>query len=241
MEANEYKRYASRSDFFVDAIEFLEAKVKELEEAGAFDNPNWDSTKLGRVKNYLKEFRENSVLNDRVYRGAQLLEVAVKDWVVTAISEDTTLHELMIRALLDEAILGIPGATLATCYLSSNKYVTEEFIEDLIYVQSRFFSFDEWDDEHVAAVTECASLELSVFESEAIKKLYPDFEIAGKVGPKGRNMDNVTVPIRFPIASSVNTVKFSKQFIEKYYKIFDSYSRAIANDLINNIDVDEDF
>ena len=241
MEAGNYKRYPDRSSFFVDALEFLNTKITALEESGALKNPNWEQPKMPKVRSYFRDFNENPVINDRVYRGAQLLEVCTDDWANTALAEDTPLQELMIRALLDEAVLGTSGSTLATCYLANNKYVTEKFIEDLIFVQSRFFSFDTWDDEHVKAVTECAAAEMSPFDSKDIARLYPEFEIVGRTGPKGRNPDNIYIPIRFPIAASVNTTKFSKAFVEKYYKFFEAYSRAIANDLINNADIDDDF
>lgn len=237
-----YKRYNDLDEFIVDAAEYLKRIIPEAIERGDYANAMADFDKRKSVGRLIAEFETltkcTTVNKDDsiVYIGAKLLSVDVKDWANTSMNETTPLQDLIIRAILDMYVLDTQAATLAVCYLYNNINVTEQFIDDIIYIHSGLFAFDEWDDKHVAAVTDCAALRKSPVSYKPLIKLYGKERLFDKFG--GTKEANTYIKVSFPIAQCV--APLSKEFCIKYVNEFKDFRRALEIEATSNIDVDED-
>ena len=151
-----------------------------------------------KIKDYfLYRFRYSNKY-DLLELGISIVIEDVNNWREFSSDVFSPLKDIVTRA-----ILGKMFKVNYVCYilLYHNEYITEDFLEDMIYIDSPLFSFDEWDDQHVTAVCNCAAASNKMKDDEELKKVYHDRELtAGKI------------KIRF----NLDEYNVSEEFLDKY-------------------------
>lgn len=179
---NKYWRYSSKDDFYNDAVEYLTKHVLEYEEKIKYED---NDAKYKPIRSYIRDYKE-IIRRQNCQRfhkqlfdiGAKIVCEDVDDWRLFSSSVSSSLKDITLRVLIGkEAKFNYVSVLL----LSHNMKLTEDFIEDMIYMDSALFKFEDWDDEHVAAVTYCAANRIPYNESEEIRKLYPNKKLTTKI------------------------------------------------------------
>jgi hypothetical protein len=78
---------------------------------------------------------------------------------------------------------------------------------------SGYFSFDEWDDDHVDAILDCIKNNQSPIYNDKMKKLYGKERLSKK-----------KIPVKFDFYNSYN---YTEEFTKEYHVLFDNLSTSI--------------
>ena len=195
---NKTWRFSSEDEFLDYAIEYITNHVDSIvEKIDTF--PNDKARKLkSKIKDYfLYRFRYSNKY-DLLKIGISIVIEDVDNWGEFSSDAFSPLKDIVTRA-----ILGKMFKVNYVCYilLYHNEYITEDFLEDMIYIDSPLFSFDEWDDNHVAAVCNCAANSNRMIDDEGLKEIYKD-----------HSLTTSKIKIRF----NLDEYNVSREFLDKY-------------------------
>ena len=192
-------RFSSEDEFLDYAIEYVINHVDSIvEKIDTF--PNDKARKLkSKIKDYyfLYRFRYSNKY-DLLKIGISIVIEDVSNWREFSSGAFSPLKDIVTRA-----ILGKMFKVNYVCYtlLYHNENITEDFLEDMIYIDSPLFSFDEWDDQHVTAVCNCAAASNKMNDDEELKKVYYNRELTAS-----------KIKVRF----NLDEYNVSKEFLNKY-------------------------
>ncbi len=182
---NKFWRYSSIESFYKDAVPYVDAHVSRIK--SDIEKFNRDTSKklLSMINSYehAKELKEkgDSTLKitdkDILKLGCAIVTKDVQDWGEFSVAPDSSLQDIMIRILLGILFDFDYVCILFLCY---NQNITEEFIEDTIYLTSGMFKFEEWDNKHVDAVCNCAAIGRKMNEDETLIDLYGEENLPEK-------------------------------------------------------------
>lgn len=194
---NKIWRFSSEDEFLDYAIEYVTNHIDNMvERIDTFDK----AKKLkSKIKDYyfIYRFRYTNKY-DLLKIGISIVIEDVSNWREFSSGAFSPLKDIVTRA-----ILGKMFKVNYVCFtlLYHNENITEDFLEDMIYIDSPLFSFDEWDDQHVTAVCNCAATSNKMNKDEELKKVYHDRELTtGKI------------KIRF----NLEEYNVSREFLNKY-------------------------
>ena len=194
---NKIWRFSSEDEFLDYAIEYVTNHIDNMvERIDTFDK----SKKLkSKIKDYyfIYKFKYTNKY-DLLKLGISIVIEDVNNWGEFSSDAFSQLKDIVTRA-----ILGKMFKVNYVCYtlLYHNENITEDFLEDMIYIDSPLFSFDEWDDQHVSAVCNCAAASNKMKDDKELKKVYNDRELtAGKI------------KVRF----NLDEYNVSEEFLDKY-------------------------
>ena len=196
---NKIWRFSSEDEFLDYAIEYVTNHVDSIvEKIDTF--PNDKAKKLkSKIKDYYFIYRfKYTNKYDLLKIGISIVIEDVDNWREFSSDTFSPLKDIVTRA-----ILGKMFKANYVCYtlLYHNENITEDFLEDMIYIDSPLFSFDEWDDQHVTAVCNCAAALNKMNDDEELKKVYHNRELTANKIKIRLNLDEYNV---------------SKEFLNKY-------------------------
>ena len=196
---NKIWRFSSEDEFLDYAIEYVTNHVDSIvEKINTF--PNYKAKKLkSKIKDYYFIYRfKYTNKYDLLKIGISIVIEDVDNWREFSSDTFSPLKDIVTRA-----ILGKMFKANYVCYtlLYHNENITEDFLEDMIYIDSPLFSFDEWDDQHVTAVCNCAAALNKMNDDEELKKVYHNRELTANKIKIRLNLDEYNV---------------SKEFLNKY-------------------------
>ena len=152
-----------------------------------------------KIKDYyfIYRFKYNHKY-DLLKIGVSIVIEDVYDWREFSSDAFSSLKDIVTRA-----ILGKMFKVNYVCFtlLYHNENITEDFLEDMIYIDSPLCSFDEWDDQHVTAVCNCAAASNKINDDEELKKVYYNRELTAS-----------KIKVRF----NLDEYNVSKEFLNKY-------------------------
>lgn len=192
-------RFSSEDEFLDYAIEYVTSHIDNIvERIDTFANDKAKKLK-SKIKDYyfIYRFKENHKY-DLLKIGVSIATEDVDNWGEFSSGAFSPLKDIVTRA-----ILGKMFGTNYVCYtlLYHNENITEDFLEDMIYIDSPLFSFDEWDDNHVAVVCNCAANSNRMIDDEGLKEIYKD-----------HSLTTSKIKVRF----NLDEYNVSKEFLEKY-------------------------
>mgnify|MGYP002624131305 FL=1 len=141
-----------------------------------------------------KKFKKKKVYVNRDEKIKDLLNILLEDlvdWREFSINPDSSMEDIMLRLLISVVY---NCNYVCSLFVSYNPNLTEEFIEDYLYVGSGYFSFDEWDDKHVDVISSCIATGDNDSDNEAVVKLYDKDRLRGK--PIGAKLDLEEIILR---------------------------------------------
>ena len=196
---NKIWRFSSEDEFLDYAIEYVTNHVDSIvEKINTF--PNDKAKKLkSKIKDYYFIYRfKYTNKYDLLKIGISIVIEDVDNWREFSSDAFSPLKDIVTRA-----ILGKMFKANYVCYtlLYNNENITEDFLEDMIYIDSPLFSFDEWNDQHVTAVCNCAAALNKMNNDEELKKVYHNRELTANKIKIRLNLDEYNV---------------SKEFLNKY-------------------------
>lgn len=168
-QANKYLEH-----HLMNFIENLDQNIRSKEKA----NDIWKKYRI-----YQKRCDNSYYIDDIKFKIKDMLEICLEDvdnWVRFSNDINSSLNEIMLRIIINSQF---NCSYVSNLYLSKNPNLTEEFVEDCIYVSSDLFRFDEWDDIHVDAVTLAASLCEVEYCSPTLLELYDKDRLSNKIIP----------------------------------------------------------
>ena len=198
---NKIWRFSSEDEFLDYAIEYVTNHIDSIvEKINTF--PNDKAKKLkSKIKDYYFIYRfKYTNKYDLLKIGISIVIEDVDNWREFSSDAFSPLKDIITRAILGKMFkVNYVCRTL----LYHNEYITEDFLEDMIYIDSPLFSFDEWDDQHVTAVCNCAAALNKMNDDEELKKVYHNRELTAN-----------KIKIRF----NLDEYNVSKEFLNKYKK-----------------------
>ena len=212
-KSNKYWRYSSIDEFYIDALSYLDKEIKRIEETLYNFNT---MTRLGLKENITIY---NRIRNNKFYDydtkeilelGCKIVKRDVNDWARFSNAYDSSINDITIRVILGNLF---NFNYVSICTLSHNKLLTEDFIKDLLYMTSGYFSFDEWDDDHVDAILDCIKNNQAPIYNDKMKKLYSKERLSKK-----------KIPVKFDFYNSYN---YTEEFTKEYHVLFDNLSTSI--------------
>ena len=176
------KWYYTEKEFWFKVVDFIADRTEDiyLNADTLFRSKERIANYRRRYKGFLKDISNNftSILyNDKLLsEGLALVSRDTADYFDISMEPDTPLEEISFRLILDAICNTNLICTALICKYNNN--LTEEFLDNMIYITSGVFDFDTWDEEHVQLV-------IDTFENEKYKdphtyrpfsKVYPDYE-----------------------------------------------------------------
>ena len=196
---NKTWRFSSEDEFYDYAVEYVTNHINNIsEKIDTF--PNDKAKKLkSKIKDYYFIYDSKySNKYDLLELGISIVIEDVNNWREFSSDVFSPLKDIVTRAILGNMF---NVSYVCRTLLYHNENITEDFLEDMIYIDSPLFSFDEWDDQHVTAVCNCAAASNKMNKDEELKKVYHDRELtAGKI------------KVRF----NLDEYNVSEEFLDKY-------------------------
>ena len=208
-------RFNSENEFNMYALEYITAHVDKL-----VDQLERFSKEKGRIiKEKIKDYYfllrcKKVTIEELIDLGISIVKEDVNDWGDFSVDTNSSLKDIALRT-----ILGKRYNFSYVCYtfLYYNKNITEDFIEDMMYVDSPLFRFDEWDDTHVRAVCDCIAAGNKMKEDVVLRKMY-----------SGRpELTDDTIRIKFNLDEYDNISRAFLKKYEKFVKQYKDYCRAL--------------
>ena len=196
---NKTWRFSSEDEFLDYAIEYVTNHVDSIvEKINTF--PNDKAKKLkSKIKDYYFIYRfKYTNKYDLLELGISIVIEDVNNWREFSSDVFSPLKDIVTRAILGKMF---KANYVSYTLLYHNENITEDFLEDMIYIDSPLFSFDEWDDQHVTAVCNCAAALNKMNDDEELKKVYHNRELTANKIKIRLNLDEYNV---------------SKEFLNKY-------------------------
>ena len=196
---NKTWRFSSEDEFLDYAIEYVTNHVDSIvEKIDTF--PNDKAKKLkSKIKDYYFIYRfKYTNKYDLLKIGISIVIEDVDNWREFSSDVFSPLKDIVTRAILGKMF---KANYVSYTLLYHNENITEDFLEDMIYIDSPLFSFDEWDDQHVTAVCNCAAALNKMNDDEELKKVYHNRELTANKIKIRLNLDEYNV---------------SKEFLNKY-------------------------
>ncbi len=200
-------RFVTEEEYYKEAIKYMTKHVNSFAENLDVFKEDKKMSILHNISKYNKLYNSGNFKPYNLLKeGVDIVREDVKGWGEFSSATDSALNDIMIRALIGKEF---KFNYVATCLLHCNMLITEDFMEDMIYVESNLFKFEEWDDIHVKAVTDCAANSNIEVDDTELLKLYGEDRLAYQ-----------TIPIKFNF-NDYNG-RLSSEFIEKYKNIIKS-------------------
>lgn len=196
---NKIWRFSSEDEFLDYAIEYVTNHIDNIvEKINTF--PNDKAKKLkSKIKDYYFIYRfKYTNKYDLLKIGISIVIEDVDNWREFSSDAFSPLKDIVTRAILGKMF---KANYVSYTLLYHNENITEDFLEDMIYIDSPLFSFDEWDDQHVTAVCNCAAALNKMNDDEELKKVYHNRELTANKIKIRLNLDEYNV---------------SKEFLNKY-------------------------
>lgn len=196
---NKTWRFSSEDEFLDYAIEYVTNHIDNIvEKINTF--PNDKAKKLkSKIKDYYFIYRfKYTNKYDLLKIGISIVIEDVDNWREFSSDAFSPLKDIVTRAILGKMF---KANYVSYTLLYHNENITEDFLEDMIYIDSPLFSFDEWDDQHVTAVCNCAAALNKMNDDEELKKVYYNRELTANKIKIRLNLDEYNV---------------SKEFLNKY-------------------------
>ena len=181
-----------------------------------------------KYKEYLTLKEIKDIDPEEVIKAAgAILKEDIKDWINFSASKNSSIDDIILRIIIGK-IANFNYVCLNYIYI--NETITGEMLDDIVYVSSNFFSFDDWDDRHVNIVSKCAGVQIAINKDPDMIKLYSNT-------PKAYYLNKKPIPVRYSFKDC--RAKFGSDYLKKYNGvILDDLSNAEYNRLKkNNINI----
>lgn len=204
---SEEEFYQKLDDYLEQRIAWIERHVNEITQS---------STARLNLRIAINEYHGISYPPDKRKFGCRVLGLNVKDWVQISIDPNSSLEKLMLLYMAGE-IYNEPLICIA--FMCKNPKLTEEFIEDAMFVGSGLFWFDEWDKMDIVLdyIDNDSILDNN---SKANKKLLSVY-------------DEARIPLHVKDRidwKNINLRRFSKEFINKHKALINKCYKYDNND-----------
>lgn len=190
---SEEEFYQRLDDYLEQRIAWMDNHVNELTQS---------TTARLNMKIAIKEYYRTWYIPDKRKSGCRALGLNVRDWTEISMNPNTSLEQLMLLYMAGE-IYDEPLICIA--FMCKNPKVTEEFIEDAMFVGSGLFWFDEWDkmDTVIDYIDNDSVFDTNSKSSKKLLSIYDEARIPNHVKDRidWRN---------------INLRRFSKKFINKH-------------------------
>jgi hypothetical protein len=130
---SEQEFYERLDDYLEKRIEWMSKHIEEL---------NCSNTGRLNMKIAISEYHRTEYPPNKRIAGCRALGLNVRDWSRISLDPNTSLEKLMLLYIAGE-LYNEPLICIA--FMCKNPKITEEFIEDAMYIGSGLFAFDEWD------------------------------------------------------------------------------------------------
>lgn len=203
---DKYWRIQSEDKFNKIAFNYLYNKINEFEQDKL---PKYKyNPRVNSIRNKIKKFKDiyesgDYNIEDVIKAGMRVVLEDVEDWGTISSSATTPLQEIVIRSILS---VQYKCNYISICLIYNNINLNEDFIEDIMYIYSGLFRFNEWDDEHVNAVTNCIANRDKMNNNEALLNLYDKYRLKAS-----------TIPVKFNLNDYCG--ELSREFLDKYEKV----------------------
>lgn len=178
-------RIKDEQEFLRQANHYLEQHLENFMDN--VDTQIVDRKKRKEVWRKFNIYRRNSInsvyVNNIRLKISDMLRIVledVKNWIEFSLNKESPLDEIMLRLIINSQF---NCSYVSHLFISVNPNLTEEFVEDAIYVSSNLFEFDEWDDKHVNAVVDAASHYIPENVCVSLLELYDKKRLTDKVIP----------------------------------------------------------
>ena len=195
-------RITDEQQFYLKALKHIDNHVESFMKRLYFCTT--DLKKIRSIRSRYNAYKDISdkFIKEKIRAGLWIVLEDLDNWKSFSSGPHTDLNEIMLRTIISNTY---QCNYVCLLYVSMNIDLTEEFIEDLIYVSSPLFKFNEWDDKHVEAVTNCAASGINANKSKELIELY------GK-----KRLTNRPIDIKIDL-SEVGCGRMSEKFRSKYY------------------------
>ena len=199
-------RITDEQEFYDEALKYVDYLAEEFISKVDKRFANNKVKKRNITKKYL-DFQDSKLselmpMKDVLKSGVNLIIEDVDDWGNFSCDKFASQKEIMLRIIMSNLY---NCDLISTLMISTNSNLTENFIKDCIYASSFLFNFNEWDDEHVNAVSSCAASGVPANEYKDLIKLY---------GKKRLNNKRISTKFDFSV---FNLDNFSLEFINEFY------------------------
>lgn len=199
-------RFTSEEDYHKEAIKYVTKHIKNFSQKLDLFNNDKRKKIFHNISKYYEMYNSNYTPYILLENGVNIIKEDIQGWREFSAGINSPLNDIMLRTLIGKEF---NFNYVATCLLHCNILITEDFIEDMIYVQSNLFRFDEWDDKHVEAVTNCAANSNIETKDKNLLELYNKDRLESQI---------ITIKFNFNDYNG----RLSSQFIEKYKDIIKS-------------------
>lgn len=135
-------------DEFLELLDkYLEEKVKELKEK--CNNEDTKSAVRTKMLSNIRHYYQIDHPETKRQYGCKALDCDVRGWIDISSNANTSLEEIMIRAIASERY---NLSLICYSFVCINQNLNEDYIDDLMFVCSGLFSFDKADDKYKFAV-----------------------------------------------------------------------------------------
>lgn len=197
-------RITSEQEFYEKACKYIDEHVKKFSEN--LSESGFEKRKISSIKTKISVYNnypENASNREKIMLGLKVVLEDVNDWRSFSSNVNSSLEDIVLRQLISRIF---NCNYVCSLLISKNLNITEDFINDYIYISSPLFRFEEWDDAHVKAVSDCAASGQIANKDKKLIELY---------GKTRLNCRPINIKIDL---TEINTEGKSKEFIDKYYK-----------------------
>lgn len=196
-------RYKCKTDFLNEAFVYISKHIINImDNIGDIIN----ETKIDRVKKYYTDYinaiNRGEDLEEIIKIGSNIVKEDVVNWSQVSTNRNTTIKEIVLRILIGRLC---HFNYIAVILLHDNINITEDIIDEITYITSKYFSFREWDDDHVKAVSSCAAGKIEPTKDKEMKKLYSSERLCS---------DLIAVKFDIDSYSGFLSDKFKKKYIK---------------------------
>lgn len=164
----------SRKNFYNKLDLFLDKRLNELidniQSIELIDRTSYMKRLLSKAKKVKKVSVSindtKGKMNSRKEK-VRIISQDIKDWENFSMNMESA-DDIVFRLIIQEKFK-VDLCCLG--YICKYSVLSEDLIDDIIFITSGLFSFSKWDDTHVHSVVKC--LEKDNFEDEEFKALYP--------------------------------------------------------------------
>lgn len=158
----------SEYEFYKRADEFLEKRLREINESVKTMAPGEHRKEVEKIMIELKTAHKINEPIDVIRQiEAKLVCAYGRDWHTFSMKRKEKPEDIIFMILMNN-IFGTPF--VAYTYICEFSELSEELIEDILFIESELFGFSYWDDKHVSCV--CSLIQNGEDNTNHLKDLY---------------------------------------------------------------------
>ena len=192
MSTKDTWRITSEKEFLDIALDYITPLINKIRTE--WEDGKYCKEKTKRISNAFRDITPAVATNSTIKGKKTLLKYLVNvcvedvdDWSNFSLDPESSLDDIMLRTMITEYT---GKSFLCYLYITKNPKVTKEFIKDINYVTSGYFSFNIWDDNLIDAIDNCIENEIYPIDCPELVKIYGENKlkdakiITSKINPK---------------------------------------------------------